>query len=143
MAGVRSPLGERRGRRGRASSIQSLVSNRFPKSARLTRFSEFQKVKREGLSFSGRFMILNVLKMHSSPMTRIGIITSRRVGSAVVRNRVRRRFRELVRLDRSAFAVGCWLVIVARHRAATAAYQELRGEWRNLAARSLVLPFTS
>lgn len=112
---------------------------RFPKTARLTRASEFQRLKREGVSFHGKFMVLSVLQNCSTDESRIGIITSRRVGDAVTRNRVRRRLREIVRADRPCWIQGCWMVIVARQRAANAAFEELRQEWRNLATRGAVL----
>jgi ribonuclease P protein component len=125
---------------GVTSHFEHRVSFRFPKSARLARSAEFQKVKCKGTSFSGRFMVLNVLKMQPSLPTKIGIITSRRVGGAVVRNCVRRRIREIVRLDRPLFAAGWWLVIIARQRAAGASSQQLRDDWHRLAIRSSLLP---
>ena len=115
------------------------MSLRFPRSARLTRASEFQKLKREGVSFHGKFMVLSVLKHQPGADTRIGIVTSRRVGGAVVRNRVRRRLREIVRADRPRMELGRWIVIIARQRAAGAAFGDLCCEWRRLAARSTVL----
>ncbi len=116
------------------------VRLRFPKSARLARASEFQKLKREGVSFHGKFMVLSVLHREETPApTRIGIITSRRVGGAVVRNRVRRRLREIFRADRGLVAADRWLVLIARQRAAGAKFEELRAEWRGLAARAGLL----
>src|SRR5215210_3944049 len=93
---------------------------RFPKSARLTRTGEFQRVRNEGKSFHGRFIVLSVLNLAlvqataPLPLTQIGFITSRRVGSAVIRNRVRRRLRELVRVNRPQLRDGFFLVLVAR-----------------------------
>ncbi len=112
----------------------------FPASARLARASEFARLKREGASQHGRCMVLSVLKGASNAgPARIGIITSRRVGGAVERNRVRRRLRELFRLDRFRIIPGVWLVIVARRQAAQAAFEPLRAEWRQLAKRGGIL----
>jgi len=96
-------------------------------------------------------MVLGVLKNPPSPafpssgqageQARVGIITSRRVGGAVVRNRVRRRFREIVRLHRPSLVANAWFVIVARQAAANAGFAELEGEWIRLARRAgLLLP---
>lgn len=115
------------------------MSLTFPKAARLNRAAEFQKLKAEGKTFHGKFMVLSLLKQQSEGLSRIGFITSRRVGGAVARNRVRRRLREIVRPDRAALPVGCWLALIARSRAADAAFSELRGEWRLLAVRAGVL----
>ena len=112
---------------------------RFPKSARLTRATEFATLKEKGVSHHGKYMVLSVLQQASPGEARVGLITSRRVGMAVARNRIRRRFRELVRTDRPHLTRGCWLVLVARNRAATASFENLRTEWRTLAQRSGVL----
>ena len=57
---------------------------------------------------------------------RFGISTGRRLGGAVVRNRVRRRIREALRgLDRSS-SPGWDILVVARPTSADAGYEELR-----------------
>jgi ribonuclease P protein component len=124
---------------------------RFPKSARLTSVGEFQKVKNEGVSCHGRFMVLSVLKNSPSAETRVGLITSKRIGNAVERNRVRRRFRELVRKSRPALEQGLWMVLIARleqglwmvliarRDAAKAAFQSVEREWLQLAKRASIL----
>ena len=115
---------------------------RFAKSARLSRASEFARVKREGKAFHGRLMVLSVLKAEPDGETRIGFITSRRVGGAVVRNRVRRRLREITRVERPRMACGYWLVVVARQSASRATFDAIRTEWIELAQRSAVLPWS-
>ena len=70
---------------------------------------------------------------------RVGFITSGRVGSAVVRNRVRRRLREIVRRHQQELRQGFWFVIIARHEAATATYATLEDEWLRLARRASIL----
>jgi ribonuclease P protein component len=109
---------------------------RFPKAVRLTRASEFALLKREGSSFHGRYIVLSVLREATTLTTRVGIITSRRVGGAVVRTRVRRRLRELFRQSRHQIQPGWWLVVVARPHAARAAFEQLRAEWVQLIRRS-------
>lgn len=101
---------------------------RFPKSARLSRASEFARLKREGRSFHGKLIVLSVLKAEPDTETRIGLITSRRVGGAVIRNRVRRRLREIVRALRPQMRTGLHLVIVARASAAKAEFATLRSD---------------
>lgn len=56
---------------------------------------------------------------------RIGFTVSTKLGHAVVRNRVRRRLREIYRLHEAEFVPGTELVIVARVRAVTADYAQL------------------
>lgn len=86
-------------------------------------------------------MILNVLRCDASMTAqtpRIGIVTSRRVGGAVVRNRVRRRLREIVRAHFPA--AGVWLVLVAKRATADATFEDLRGEWLRLGRRASIFP---
>lgn len=111
----------------------------FPKTARLRQSGEFQKLKREGTSLHGKLMVLSVIRTQPPTGARIGLITSRRVGGAVTRNLVRRRLREIIRVDRAQLAPDCWLVLIARQRAATADFADLRSEWRALASRGGIL----
>lgn len=119
---------------------------RFPKAARLRRSSEFQHLKRHGTSVHGKLMVVSVSPIPSPSetpaVTRVGFITSRRVGGAVVRNRVRRRLRELVRLTRPDFPQGMWIVVIARQHAANASFEALRDEWNRLAQRAGLIPAT-
>ncbi|MBR6569117.1 MAG: ribonuclease P protein component [Clostridia bacterium] len=58
-------------------------------------------------------------------MNRLGLTVGTKVGHAVVRNRVRRRLREAYRMQEAGILKGYDIVIVARVRAAGAAYQAL------------------
>jgi len=69
----------------------------------------------------------------------VGIITSRRVGNAVIRNRVRRRLREIVRHSRPDWLPGLWVVVIARNPASRASHAELQAEWQRLARRASIL----
>ena len=111
---------------------------RFPKSIRLAASAEFQRVKNEGVSFHGSLLILSVLKAPGLE-SRFGFITSRRVGNAVVRNRVRRRLREILRLARPGLVSGFHLVIIAKKGCAAASYPDLKNEWLRLANRAALL----
>jgi ribonuclease P protein component len=111
----------------------------FPKSRRLTQSSEFDRVKKDGRVQRGRFILLSVLKTTDGAPFRAGFITSRAVGSAVIRNRVRRRLREIVRKHQREIVEGNWIVTIARVSAAKASSQELEGEWLRLANRAFIL----
>ena len=70
---------------------------------------------------------------------RAGFVTPKHIGTAVVRNRVRRRLRDIVRTAQPRLIAGLWLVMVARPYAATATYQQLKDEWLRLAERASIL----
>jgi ribonuclease P protein component len=112
---------------------------RFPKSARLSQAAEFARLRRDGRSFHGKLVVLSVLKAEPDMDTRIGLITSRRVGGAVVRNRVRRRLREIVRAVLPRMSRGLLIVLVARAAAANADFADLRADVLALVQRSVIL----
>ena len=115
------------------------ASRKFPRSRRLTRSAEFLQVKAEGTVHRGGLIILGVLETSAPAGFRAGFVTSKRIGNAVVRNRVRRRMREAVRLHQHALRDGVWFVVIARPAAAKAAYEQLEHEWLRLAKRASIL----
>jgi len=119
--------------------MASAGSFSFPKARRLTRRSEYERVKLSGITQRGRLLMLNAIPVDNSGPWRAGIVTSRRLGSAVVRNRVRRRLREIIRRHQHELRQGVWFVIVARYEAATASYDALKDEWLRLARRASIL----
>ncbi|MFM8983043.1 MAG: ribonuclease P protein component [Spartobacteria bacterium] len=113
---------------------------RFPKSSRLLNSRDFRKVREKGKSSQGRLLRLGVLKDSDPKPTRIGLVTSKRVGGAVDRNKTRRRLREMIRAVLPTIAPGLDIVVVAKSSAASASFDELRAEWLLLARRLSILP---
>jgi ribonuclease P protein component len=118
---------------------------------RLRRSGEFRRVRESGASLTGHWIVLGIWRtpnpdpgsgvadsgMDEAP--RFGVVTSRRVGNAVVRNRVRRRLREIHQRYHREVAPGVWCVVVARFRAAAARFADLDKEWCRLARRAGIL----
>lgn len=100
---------------------------------------EFGRVKSEGKTYRGRFLMLGVFEQNEEKEFRAGFVTSKRIGGAVVRNRVRRRLRDIVRTQQPLLRSGHWLVVIARPAASRATYQELREEWLRLAEAASIL----
>jgi ribonuclease P protein component len=111
----------------------------FPRTRRLTHRSEFERVKRDGITQRGKFLMLNVVPVEDSGPWRAGFITSGRLGGAVVRNRVRRRLRDIVRRHQHELRQGVWFVMIARHEATSASYSALEDEWLRLGRRASIL----
>jgi ribonuclease P protein component len=111
----------------------------FPKDRRLTHSSQYERVKRDGVTRRGRYLILSVLSVENSGPWRAGFITSRRLGGAVIRNRIRRRLRDIVRRHQHELREGFWFVLVARHEAATATHSILEHELLRLTRRASIL----
>ena len=110
----------------------------LPKSRRLIRSEDFQRVREEGKAERGSLLMLGILA-DASDQLRCGFITSRRIGSAVVRNRVRRRLRDIVRRHQREILNAPWVVTIARPASARASYSALEHEWLRLAKRASIL----
>ena len=70
---------------------------------------------------------------------RVGITVSKKLGHAVVRNRVRRRLREVYRLNESKFQPGWDIVVVARSRCISASFQDIVNAYLTLANKAGIL----
>ena len=86
-------------------------------------------------------MILGVYRDRAS--TRFGLVASRRVGNAVLRNRLRRRLREMVRLSMPQILPGLWIVLVVRAAAGRATGDGLRTEFIALGTRAAIFSKTN
>ncbi len=86
---------------------------RFPKTRRLSGDKAFDAVFAAKRSASNRLLVVYALE-NSLPYSRLGISVSRRIGSAVARNRIKRLIREAFRLERDQLPTGYDLVCVAR-----------------------------
>lgn len=93
---------------------------------RLRRNADFQRVRQEGRSLANRWLVLNVAP-NDLTQSRVGFAIGKRLGGAVVRNRLKRRLREIVRAHRTAGRLrpGYDLIIVGRSAAATAEWAPL------------------
>ena len=70
---------------------------------------------------------------------RVGITVSKKLGHAVVRNRVRRRLREVYRLNEEKFTPGWDIVVVARSRCIKADFGKLTQAYLSLAEKAGIL----
>jgi ribonuclease P protein component len=126
-------------RAGSAVQMAPRSSFSFLKNRRLRHRSEYERVRRDGITQGGKLLMLNVAPAGNSCPSRAGFVASRRVGCAVVRNRVRRRLREIVRQHQHELRGGFWFVIIAKNRAVSASYRSLEDEWLRLARRASIL----
>jgi len=81
-------------------------------------------------------MIMGVYRDRAT--TRFGLVTSRRVGNAVVRNRMRRRLREMLRLCQPRIVPGTWIVLVVRAAAGKVTTDTLRSEFMALGKKAAI-----
>jgi len=100
---------------------------------RLTDSESFRRVYRRGQVWSHPLVALRALPNHLA-YSRCGFATNKRIGKAVVRNRVKRWMREAVRQE--ALAPGWDLVFVAREGSQRSSFIEIRQVVRHLLNRA-------
>ncbi|MBT9582472.1 ribonuclease P protein component [bacterium] len=100
----------------------------------LRRNWEFQQVFRVGKSLPGREIVMYALRTKRK-VARFGFSISKKVGCAVVRNRLRRRLREICRLHLKELKTGFDLVLVARSEAGSKDFWVLRQAFQQQAQR--------
>ncbi|MFO0863461.1 MAG: ribonuclease P protein component [Gemmataceae bacterium] len=86
---------------------------RFRKHEHLRRPADFQSVYDARVSVSDAWLLV-FANSNSLPYSRIGLSVSRKWGSAVVRNRIRRVFREAFRLSRAEMQPGLDIIMIPR-----------------------------
>ena len=100
----------------------------FSKEAHLRKRAEFWKVYRAGAKIPAAFCILYVLRNREAS-NRLGVTVSRKVGNAVVRNRIKRCIREIFRTNQRTIPPHYDLVVNVKRSAATAPYPQLRDDF--------------
>ena len=112
---------------------------KLPRPMRLRSRSDFQRSRKDGKTYAGRYLVLSVLPDPDASPMRFGIILTKKVGNAVVRNHVRRRIRGLLSRYGGRIAPGHQLVIIARYTAPSATFEELEKDWLKQLKRAGIL----
>lgn len=117
---------------------------RFRSGQHLRRSADFVTVRAEGKS-TGAGPLVVQMRVYPSvvgapPQRRLGVVASRRVGGAVIRNRCKRLLRECFRRLQDELPPACDLVLIARSGLEDSAVEELLPRLRRAIARLLPPP---
>ena len=86
----------------------------FARSQRLKQGRDFARARQEGQRVVLDCLIANWRRLPAEATTRLGVVTSKKIGGAVVRNRARRLMREAFRVHQQELTQPVDLVLVAR-----------------------------
>ena len=100
--------------------------------------SMFRRLYAKGKSAANAYLVI-YCRRNGTEINRIGYTVSKKLGHAVVRNRARRRLREVYRLNEAMFKPGYDIVVVARHRCISADFQKLTKAYLSLAEKAGIL----
>ena len=114
-----------------------VVRETFSGNDRLRKRREFEECYASGVRVSGRHLQLFLLARQDAENPRIGISVGRRSGGSVVRNRIRRRVREIFRRGRQGLPVGLQIVVNIKPSAATAEFSALAEDYFSALTRGL------
>ena len=106
---------------------------------RLTRSTEFQRVRREGRSYAHPLLVLVACQDADPASLRVGITASRAVGNAVQRNRAKRRIRACFQSFIPEIPPGWNLIVIARKPTLQANFDEIKKAAASLLKRAGLL----
>jgi len=100
----------------------------YPKAARLRRRPEFLAIQRDGQRRHTPHLVV-IRRAAPGPGSRLGVTVSKRIGNAVVRNRVKRLLREVFRLRHVDIHPPLDVVVIAKPGAGTLSYAQAATEF--------------
>lgn len=111
----------------------------LPKANRLQKDNDFARVHRQGRFFKCQFVTVKSLK-NNQPTSRFGFLVGIKVSKkAVVRNKVKRRLREIIRLALADIKPGFDVVVMVRPEIADKTYQEIEAAMQGALRRAGLL----
>jgi ribonuclease P protein component len=102
----------------------------------ITKPEQYARVYDKGSSWASQLVVVKALP-NQLTLSRYGFSVSRRLGGAVVRNRVKRRLREILRA--LPLAAGWDIIFIARPKAAAASFADMEKTVRGLLSRAKIL----
>ena len=132
--GARQPPREGQSKTLRLNGDRHAPARDMERTTSLKKNYEFRRLYTRGKSAEGSRLVLYV-RQNRTEGNRLGITVGKKLGKAVVRNRIRRRIREIYRLNEARLARGRDLVVVARSRSVDAKFRELEEEFLRLAGK--------
>ena len=133
----RTPDSEKKtGQRKKTSdSLDGKTDLRFPRSIRIRSRADYIRAQNSGKRIRGRYLILLTIGNDLST-SRFGVTVSKKNGNAAKRNRIKRRIREIQRLNRYLVPPGRDVIVIAKREASEASFEQMKAEYNQLIRRA-------
>lgn len=95
---------------------------------RFRKRKDFLHIYRKGFRYRGKGFVLIYLS-NNLPFSRMAVVASKKIGNAVVRNRIKRRFRALYRTNKSLLQGSFDLVIITKKSIGNISWSEVQKEF--------------
>jgi len=108
----------------------------FGRDRRLRKRTDFLRVQKDGAPVrTPHFVMLVAAREDRAGASRLGIVATKKIGVAVVRNRIKRLCRECFRLDPEMLPKGIDLVVIAKLGAGDLGLRDVQSEWSKAAPK--------
>ena len=104
---------------------------------RISRGKEYRFIYNNGRKIIGKYMIL-FLSENQLTYNRFGIVTSKKTGNAVIRNRAKRQIREVIRKNLKSLQPGYDIVVVARYNIKDAIFDLIESDFLKLMRKASI-----
>ena len=95
-------------------TLEAPARPRLNRAMRIRQGSDFARLKQRGRRLTRGCLVINWLELPAGSQSRFAVITTRKLGNAVVRNRCRRLLRECFRVHQHALRQPVEMVMIAR-----------------------------
>jgi len=112
---------------------------KVPRRQMMNARAEFQRVKRDGQSRVGKYLIVSTLENEKLMKSKFAFVTSKKVGKAHDRNFVRRRFRDLVSRHGEGIKGNRYIVMIGRYSTPNVDFIELEKEFLKICRKLEIL----